>query len=120
MGKRLVSLLALGVALGGCNTVNAVGGGVALGTLLCDYGQTRYHLNRNWEIAEEHNPVLGPRPSIGYLTGYFAVVTGLLGAAYYAVPKEIKWMVYVPVIMAQGTTIYGNHLLPTPVCGIGS
>jgi hypothetical protein len=70
----------------------ALAGGFAA-SLLIDAGQTRGLARGGWSTYHESNPILGPRPSVGQLDTYTAVMgVAVLGAAAAAPPRVRTWI----------------------------
>lgn len=99
---------------------NNVGYGLMLGSIACDWGQTRHAAAAGWDKAGfvENNPMLGPTPSVGRVDLYMTAV--LMGAVVVGrvLPDWAQPFVYVPVVSVQTKTIIGNHRAGVPgVCG---
>lgn len=122
-GLSGTTLLALILSLGASTAcsfsrANKIGLGVVGATLVCDYGQTRWHAKRGWRGYQETNPILGTEPSVAKVTGYFLVTGLVVGAVYYILPFAYKTLYNVTITGFQAKAIYINTRQGTPLCGI--
>jgi len=116
MTARCLSLVLC--LLVGCTTVNRASLVTSTATILCDWGQTNRAAGNKWNNTWEANPVLGPRPSQGFVAMYFASVLSMNAIAWVVMPERTKSALPVGITVMQTDTIIGNvqggH---TGVCG---
>jgi len=97
------------------NRASLVASSVAL---VCDWGQTRHMAASGWGTHMETNPLLGTKPTVGIVDGYFAATVLINSALWVALPERWRSIIPVAVIGVQAPVIHGNQALGAGVCGI--
>lgn len=111
--RALAFILIAKALLGGCTprayhrATNATLA-VAEASLACDWGQTEGMAGTGWRWNYESNPMLGPAPSGGSISVYFAAVGVGLAVASKLLPEKVAPFVFGAVALIEAKTIATN------------
>ena len=91
----------------------------SLATVGVDAVGTGMMAQRGWPKGRfESNPLLGPRPSVGMVTGYMALCEVGLVALDDALPNRWRWVLHTLVTSAEVVTLYRNTRCDMGHCGV--
>lgn len=83
--------------------------------LACDWGQTRSAATQGWRYHYENNPIMGPKPPVGYVDLYFGGIAITNALLWLVIPR--RYRVFVPLAIfgietrqaARNVDLNSNH-----------
>lgn len=91
---------------------------VSAAALACDWSQTRSAASRGWSSQHEANPIMGERPSVGSVDGYFATVMVADALVWLALPERLRWLAPASVIGVEVQPVSHNLGTVGGLCGL--
>lgn len=97
---------------------NRIGVGLAVGTIACDWGGTRWAAQRGWVDKVESNPILGPAPSTARVDAYMAASALVVVGLGQLLPSKLRPLLYAAAVVVEVEAIRHNLGTTPGVCGL--